>query len=104
MCLHPLTVCRFPERDQARCSLISADRSVSVAAGTMLSLCMFNVHTFVCVCVCVVCVCVCVCVCVHASICVCIYSGENKYLNPCRFRKFGQLQRNEIGRASCRER
>ena len=23
-----------------------------------------------------------------------IYSGENKYLNPCRFRKFGHLQRN----------
>ena len=22
------------------------------------------------------------------------YSGENKYLNPCRFRKFGHLQRN----------
>src|SRR4029434_1915982 len=25
---------------------------------------------------------------------ICIYSGENKYLNPCRFRKFGHLQRN----------
>ena len=24
----------------------------------------------------------------------CIYSVENKYLNPCRFRKFGHLQRN----------
>ena len=23
-----------------------------------------------------------------------IYSGENKYLNPCRFRKFDHLQRN----------
>src|SRR4029434_433624 len=23
-----------------------------------------------------------------------LYSGENKYLNPCRFRKFGHLQRN----------
>ena len=23
-----------------------------------------------------------------------MYSGENKYLNPCRFRKFGHLQRN----------
>ena len=23
-----------------------------------------------------------------------IYSGENKYLTPCRFRKFGHLQRN----------
>ena len=22
------------------------------------------------------------------------YSGENKYLDPCRFRKFGHLQRN----------
>src|SRR4029434_8074242 len=25
-----------------------------------------------------------------------IYSGENKYLNPCRFRKFGHLQRNVL--------
>ena len=43
-----------------------------------------------------------VCVCVLESIweymamwiCCVIYSGENKYLNPCRFRKFGHLQRN----------
>ena len=57
---------QIPRADQARCSLISADRSVSLAAGTMLSLCMFNVHTFVCVCVCV-CVCACVRVCVQVT-------------------------------------
>ena len=35
------------------------------------------------------------CLCISACVYIyCIYSGENKYLNPCRFRKFDHLQRN----------
>ena len=29
-----------------------------------------------------------------SHLCVVMYGGENKYLTPCRFRKFGHLQRN----------
>src|SRR4029434_8997012 len=42
----------------------------------------------------------------HTHMHACIYSGENKYLIACRFRKFGHLQRSEERRVGkeCRSR